>query len=91
MDDTLKNPDDIEKYLNLSVLGSIPVLDEELVKSRSGKKKKKVSDHSHVVMTETLSDASKLVREAKAVTADPAVKDFIEPKEPRGIEVRKRR
>ncbi len=80
MDDTIKNPDDVEKYLGLSVLGSIPVLDEELVKSRSrrGKKKKKVSDHSHVVVTETLSDASKLVREAKAASAE----EFIEPKEP---------
>ena len=72
MDDTIKNPDDIEKYLNLSVLGTIPVLDEDLVKGgsdkrRKKKKKKAIPDHSHVVMTETLSDASRLVREAKAV------------------------
>lgn len=72
MDDTIKNPDDIEKYLNLSVLGTIPVLDEDLVKGgsdkrRKKKKKKMIPDHSHVVMTETLSDASRLVREAKAV------------------------
>lgn len=70
MDDTIKNPDDVEKYLNLSVLGTIPVLDEDLInagsdKRRKKKKKKKLPDHSHVVMTETLSDASKLVREAK--------------------------
>ena len=71
MDDTIKNPDDVEKYLGLSVLGAIPVLDEDVLKNSSKedrkKKKKKVSDHSHVVMTETLSDASKLVRQAKAV------------------------
>ena len=73
MDDTIKNPDDVEKYLNLSVLGTIPVLDEDLINSgsdkrRKKKKKKKMPEHSHVVMTETLSDASKLVREAKSVT-----------------------
>lgn len=28
MDDTIKTPDDVERYLGLSVLGSIPVLDE---------------------------------------------------------------
>ena len=72
LDDTIKNPDDVEKYLNLSVLGTIPVLDEELVKNNApkGKKKKKVSDHSHIVATETLSDASRLMREAKASPGD---------------------
>ena len=68
MDDTIKNPDDVEKYLGLSVLGSIPVLDEEVVKSGSRKRRKKknvTEDHSHVVATETLSSASKLAREAK--------------------------
>lgn len=80
MDDTIKNPDDVEKYLNLSVLGTIPVLDEELISSSGkGKKKKKVSTHSHIVMTETLSDASKLMREAKAT-------EFAEPKEPQEVE-----
>ena len=95
MDDTIKNPDDVEKYLNISVLGSIPVLDEEVVKGKAGKKKKKKksSDHSHIVVTETLSDASKLVREAKAASAIIDSKDtapeFIEPKEPSGIDRRK--
>ena len=81
MDDTIKNPDDVEKYLNLSVLGTIPVLDEDLISGSTGKgrKKKKVQSHSHIVMTETLSDASKLVREAKAT-------DFAEPKEPQAID-----
>ena len=81
MDDTIKNPDDVEKYLNLSVLGTIPVLDEELISNNTGKgrKKKKVQTHSHIVMTETLSDASKLMREAKA-------SEFAEPKEPQSIE-----
>ncbi len=80
MDDTIKNPDDVEKYLNLSVLGTIPVLDEELISSSGkGKKKKKVPTHSHIVMTETLSDASKLMREAKAT-------EFAEPKEPQEVE-----
>jgi len=70
MDDTVKNPDDVEKYLGLSVLASIPVFDEDLTKGRKrkGQKKKKGSTHSHVVATETLSDASRLVREAKAVS-----------------------
>ena len=89
MDDTIKNPDDVEKYLGLSVLGSIPVLDEELVRSGSGRgrKKKKASppDHSHVVMTETLSDASKLAREAKASGTTPAAEEFEEPGEPAAV------
>ena len=99
MDDTIKNPDDVEKYLNISVLGSIPVLDEEVVSGKSGKrrKKKKAAAHSHVVATETLSDASKLVREAKAAAAEIGAKEFenaegvpefIEPKEPRGLDRR---
>ncbi len=85
MDDTIKNPDDVEKYLNLSVLGSIPVLDEDLVKNSTGKgkKKKKVSDHSHIVATETLSDASKLMREAR-VTSE--TKDIEEPEEPKSVD-----
>ncbi|MCR5673970.1 MAG: protein-tyrosine kinase [Lachnospiraceae bacterium] len=93
MDDTIKNPDDVEKYLGLSVLGSIPVLDEELVRNntKKGKKKKKVSNHNHVVMTETLSDASKLVREAKAASLeDGLTPEFIEPKEPIGIDRERR-
>ena len=103
LDDTIKNPDDVERYLGLSVMGSIPVLDEELVRNNSKKKNrkkdknKKSSDHSHVVATETLSDASKLVREAKAAAAEIGAKEFentegvpefIEPKEPRGLDRR---
>ncbi len=88
LDDTIKNPDDVERYLGLSVLGSIPVLDEELVRNNSGKKNKKnskkASAHSHVVMTETLSDASRIVREAKISPAE--ADNFIEPKEPKSPE-----
>ena len=86
LDDTIKNPDDVERYLNLSVLGSIPVLDEELVRSSSkkNKKNKKVSSHSHVVMTETLSDASRLMREAKVPVSE--ADNFIEPKEPQSLD-----
>ncbi len=85
MDDTIKNPDDVEKYLNLSVLGSIPVLDEDLVKNSTGKgkKKKKISDHSHIVATETLSDASKLMREARVKNE---TKDIEEPEEPKSVD-----
>ncbi len=69
MDDTIKNPDDVEKYLGLSVLGTIPVLDEELVRRRSaGKKSKEASSHSHIVMTETLSDASRIEKEVQQVS-----------------------
>ena len=39
LDDTVKTPDDIEKYLNVSVLGMIPYIDEN--DSTSSKKKKK--------------------------------------------------
>ena len=103
MDDTIKNPDDVEKYLGLSVLGSIPVLDEDVVKKRGrrGKRKKKGGSHSHVVMTETLSDASKLVREARAISdiaakeeaskEEPVVQEFAEPKEPIAPDRKERR
>ena len=97
LDDTIKNPDDVERYLNISVLGSIPVLDEEVVNSGKGKrkkKKKKASAHSHVVATETLSDASKLVREAKAAGAAIGAREFetgsapefIEPEAPAALD-----
>lgn len=91
MDDTIKNPDDVEKYLGLSVLGSIPVLDEELVKSGSRKNRKRkkatgsisVADHSHIVATETLSDASKLLRQAKESSVRPEEgNELEEPGEP---------
>ena len=92
MDDTIKNPDDVEKYLGLSVLGSIPVLDEELVKSgqKKNRKKKKTTvappDPADIVATETLSDASKLLREAKAASGTKSeVQEFEEPGEPAGF------
>lgn len=40
MDDTIKNPDDIENYLHLSVLGSIPDNSEEARKKRKKKDQK---------------------------------------------------
>ncbi|MGN0165974.1 MAG: YveK family protein [Lachnospiraceae bacterium] len=39
LDDTIKNPDDVEKYLELSVLASIPY-DEKLYENNSRKQKK---------------------------------------------------
>ena len=39
MDDTIKNPDDVERYLGLSVLASIP-FDESMAAGTKGKKKK---------------------------------------------------
>ncbi|MCR5507832.1 MAG: protein-tyrosine kinase [Lachnospiraceae bacterium] len=41
MDDTIKNPDDIEHYLKVSVLGSIPYVDEKAGENDRGRKKKK--------------------------------------------------
>lgn len=42
MDDTIKNPDDVEHYLNVSVLGSIPVADDKkTVKKKKSKEKNK--------------------------------------------------
>jgi len=40
MDDTIKSPDDVEKYLGISVLSSIP-LDENLVEDK--KKRQKIA------------------------------------------------
>ena len=56
MDDTVKNPDDIEQYLKVSVLGSIPFEDEteddEGSETRKSKKKKhKRSSYGHRTQT----------------------------------------
>ncbi len=92
LDDTIKNPDDVEKYLGLSVLGAIPVLDEEHVKGSGPKnrKKKKVSAHNHVVAMENLSDASRLVRDARVAIPDGGEtgSGFSEPREPGEIDRR---
>lgn len=49
MDDTIKNPDDIEHYLKVSVLGSIPYVDEKAgeneKKSKRRKKKHRSSEY----------------------------------------------
>ncbi len=41
MDDTIKNPDDIEHYLRVSVLGSIPYVDEKAGENEKKSKRKK--------------------------------------------------
>ena len=41
LNDRIKTPEDIERYLSLSVLGSIPVTEEERSKKRKDKKEKK--------------------------------------------------
>ncbi len=41
LDDTVKTPDDVERYLGLSVLGSIPVSEEMNKRTRHSTKKKK--------------------------------------------------
>ena len=41
MDDTIKDSDDIEKYLGLSTLGMIPVVDNKVTQYRKRKKNKK--------------------------------------------------
>ena len=52
MDDTIKNPDDIEHYLKVSVLGSIPYVDErdeeeeKKSKRKSKDRKKKKNDRN---------------------------------------------
>ena len=37
LDDTIKTPDDVERYLGLSVLGSIPILEGEAVPKKKGR------------------------------------------------------
>ncbi len=54
MDDTIKNPDDIEHYLKVSVLGSIPYVDErtgETDKKSKRKKSKKGERNSRTATT----------------------------------------
>jgi len=50
MDDTIKTPDDVEKYLKLSTLGSIPFDEEsaaeEVMNKKNRKKYKKSSKQS---------------------------------------------
>lgn len=41
LDDSIKSEDDIEKYLNISVLGTIPLDEEEEQRARDGKKARK--------------------------------------------------
>lgn len=41
VDDTVKTPDDVEKYLGVSVLASIPVLENDAKNNKKKKKKKK--------------------------------------------------
>ena len=48
MDDTIKNPDDVERYLKVSVLGSIPYIDEK-ASTDSGKKHRKSKKKSTAV------------------------------------------
>lgn len=40
MNDTVKNADDVKRYLDLSVLGSIPVMQTEVEKEKRSKRKK---------------------------------------------------
>ncbi len=40
MDDTVKSTDDIEKYLSLNTLSSIPLLEDEAAEEKNKKKKK---------------------------------------------------
>ena len=55
MDDTIKNPDDIEHYLKVSVLGSIPYVDEKTgeddKKSKRKKKKHRSSEYGRTATT----------------------------------------
>ena len=55
MDDTIKNPDDIEHYLKVSVLGSIPYIDERAGENdkKSRKKKRKKDPGSRTATTPT--------------------------------------
>ena len=43
LDDTIKTPDDVEKYLGLSVLGSIPYDENVDTKNKKRKRKRKKS------------------------------------------------
>lgn len=47
LDDTIKTPEDVEKYLGVSVLGSIPISEDE--KQKNKKSKKRVSAKKTVV------------------------------------------
>ncbi len=64
LDDTIKTPDDVEKYLGLSVLASIPY-DEEadtvVLRKRMNKRKKK--KNRHVLNTSSTADAVRATEE----------------------------
>lgn len=47
LDDTIKTTDDIERYLNLSVLATIPLQDDDSYKKGKNKKKKKAKKAKH--------------------------------------------
>lgn len=47
LDDTLKNPDDIEHYLGYSVLASIPLAEDEQKTKKKASRNRKSSSHKH--------------------------------------------
>lgn len=62
MDDTIKNPDDIEHYLKVSVLGSIPYVDERAgdTDKKSKRKKNRKSERNARTATTPVNDMSVL-------------------------------
>ena len=75
MDDTIKTPDDVEKFLGVSVLGSIPYSENDLSdkaemeryekKKKQRKKKQKQKEEKVFGKDEPMSEAARLVRTPK--------------------------
>ena len=72
MDDTIKNPDDIEHYLKVSVLGSIPYVDEKSGEEdkRNRRKKKKHRSSEYGTRTATTPVDMDILRPGTEVSRD---------------------
>jgi len=63
MDDSIKNPDDVENYLKLSVLGSIPDMSDAAKRDKKGKKKRKADEETRRDSAYRAEASNKLSRE----------------------------
>lgn len=59
LDDTIKTPDDVERYLGLSVLGSIPVLEDSKKTKRQNERIKKSVENEHLYDNKEINENEK--------------------------------
>ena len=71
MDDTIKNPEDIEHYLHVSVLGSIPYVDERTGETERRRRRRKKKKDDRTTRTATMpADNMTILREGTEGSKD---------------------